>query len=346
MAGSVDIKDHQSLLAWLAARSQADIAALACRSALRGLPGLDRKGDQYFPDTAALTTLRVARSALTSGAVVKYPAHAMQFASHNALNGVHSSWRAADRDADELPQYLPDIKRDAQLAAERAADPTYVARNPDAVADAARSAEYAAAEIADAKKYRPAAAAAERAYNFAQNVRDAAEVVFAEDADTVARQAVGAFPATNDTASWDQVRNDITALLQGRDLFMLPLWHSGTPDWRANAAPEMRVIWPDEPTDQWAFWRRWWDGVLDGQPLDRELQKEVALIPDQVWVNSLDKVANEIARIETVFTAEANSVQRELDDLLPAPKTQIAAVKAAMTRNRQALTPTFDDIEG
>ncbi len=33
----------------------------------------------------------------------------------------------------------------------------------------------------------------------------------------------------------------------------------------------------------WSFWREWYQVFLDGKPLDWELQKEVALIPDAEW---------------------------------------------------------------
>jgi hypothetical protein len=38
-----------------------------------------------------------------------------------------------------------------------------------------------------------------------------------------------------------------------------------------------------EPIDDWGFWIDWYDSWLQGNPFDQELQKKVALIPDDDW---------------------------------------------------------------
>lgn len=48
----------------------------------------------------------------------------------------------------------------------------------------------------------------------------------------------------------------------------------------------------------WDFWMRWWDGVLSGNQLDWELQKEVAQIPDSTWQQGPAVVAHAISVIE------------------------------------------------
>ncbi|AUQ99742.1 hypothetical protein [Phaeobacter inhibens] len=53
-----------------------------------------------------------------------------------------------------------------------------------------------------------------------------------------------------------------------------------------------------------SFWREWYQGFLDGKPLDWELQRRVALIDDTIWDAGPETVAAEIERIEAEFLAE------------------------------------------
>ncbi|SCZ53280.1 hypothetical protein SAMN04488118_102115 [Epibacterium ulvae] len=52
------------------------------------------------------------------------------------------------------------------------------------------------------------------------------------------------------------------------------------------------------------FWMDWYQGFLDGKPLDWELQRRVALIPDPIWEEGPEAVAREIERIKTEWLAE------------------------------------------
>ncbi|MCV2871415.1 hypothetical protein OEZ71_03805 [Defluviimonas sp. WL0050] len=53
----------------------------------------------------------------------------------------------------------------------------------------------------------------------------------------------------------------------------------------------------------WAFWISWWDGVLSGQQVDWELQRQVTEISEDIWQLGPDAVAAEIARLEKVAVA-------------------------------------------
>lgn len=72
----------------------------------------------------------------------------------------------------------------------------------------------------------------------------------------------------------------------------------------------------------WSFWRDWYQGFLDGEPLDWELQRRVALIPDEDWDEGpahVSGVIDEIrARIEVERHAEAVAALLAASDLLPA----------------------------
>ncbi|MDB9857213.1 hypothetical protein OAC63_02355 [Amylibacter sp.] len=53
-----------------------------------------------------------------------------------------------------------------------------------------------------------------------------------------------------------------------------------------------------------AFWREWYQGFLDGKPLDWELQRRVALIDDAIWKAGPEAVAEEIEKIRAKFDLE------------------------------------------
>lgn len=86
-------------------------------------------------------------------------------------------------------------------------------------------------------------------------------------------------------------------------LFNLPLWSErDEPNWLRMATKECNNFW--ESSAGWAFWRRWYHGLLVGQPLDWELQRRVALIENDIWEAGPEAVADEISRIEAELAAE------------------------------------------
>ncbi|WP_157133141.1 hypothetical protein [Roseobacter sp. SK209-2-6] len=81
-----------------------------------------------------------------------------------------------------------------------------------------------------------------------------------------------------------------------------------------------------EGSTTWAFWTAWFQGFLDGKPLDWELQRRVALIEDAVWEAGPEAVAKEIERIRTKF---------ELEQEVATLKEQLSAQQQALARNPQ-----------
>ncbi|UWR44017.1 hypothetical protein [Phaeobacter inhibens] len=55
---------------------------------------------------------------------------------------------------------------------------------------------------------------------------------------------------------------------------------------------------------KWKFWLDWYQGFLDGKPLDWELQRRVALIGDAIWEAGPEAVAAEIERVRSLFELE------------------------------------------
>lgn len=60
----------------------------------------------------------------------------------------------------------------------------------------------------------------------------------------------------------------------------------------------------------WSFWSRWYERAMAGDPLPWDLQREVALIPDEIWQQGPEAVAERIAEIEARF-----EVKRAIADL-------------------------------
>ncbi|EBA15495.1 hypothetical protein RSK20926_14796 [Roseobacter sp. SK209-2-6] len=104
------------------------------------------------------------------------------------------------------------------------------------------------------------------------------------------------------------------------------------PLWPANIASASTLgAWASfrhtmEGSTTWAFWTAWFQGFLDGKPLDWELQRRVALIEDAVWEAGPEAVAKEIERIRTKF---------ELEQEVATLKEQLSAQQQALARNPQ-----------
>ncbi|MES0864619.1 hypothetical protein ABLN87_19885 [Ruegeria sp. SCPT10] len=62
----------------------------------------------------------------------------------------------------------------------------------------------------------------------------------------------------------------------------------------------------------WIFWRSWYQGYFDGQPLDWELQKQIALIHNSIWNAGPNAVADEIRRVRARLKVESSLAELEV----------------------------------
>ncbi|MEX0328082.1 MAG: hypothetical protein AB3N07_05115 [Ruegeria sp.] len=69
-----------------------------------------------------------------------------------------------------------------------------------------------------------------------------------------------------------------------------------------------------------AFWREWRQGFIDGQPVEWELQRRIALIDDGIWNAGADAVADKIKQIQARW-----EIERALSDLRNGLIVQAAA---------------------
>ena len=78
----------------------------------------------------------------------------------------------------------------------------------------------------------------------------------------------------------------------------------------------MRLGWDADP-ETWGFWRRWYDGMLAGEPLPWDLQEQVALIPDDIWQAGPEAVARELEKIEARMELQAriSELERQITTL-------------------------------
>jgi hypothetical protein len=122
----------------------------------------------------------------------------------------------------------------------------------------------------------------------------------------------------------------------GAPVFGTPLWPDGAvPEDLAAALDTLRAFWDADP-ETWGFWRRWYDGMLAGQPLPWDLQEQVALIPDDIWEAGPEAVAREIAKIEARF--DSLTAAREAEAYLRArDRDEVGAANPMIGHNRPPL---------
>ena len=221
-----EIKDRESLEAWLETQPKEVAVDIAHRAAMRVLPlywdWVSRQDD--------LTTLPILRLSLTNG--------------------------IAARSATPL------IKPVHDYATSRAYP-------------AARFARAAAADVG-------------------RTARSAITAVIAANAATSAANAATA-AASAAAAFWAAVRTDAELTEALDDPLTAPLWH--------EAQNPLDLFWQDVldqlPAEDagWDFWRRWYQGALDAQPLDQDLIKEIANQGEEFWEGTDDEVNARIAAI-------------------------------------------------
>lgn len=90
------------------------------------------------------------------------------------------------------------------------------------------------------------------------------------------------------------------------------LWRDLTSEGQTDA-PRFFDNWYEWAGKNGAFWREWYQGFLDGKPLDWELQRRVALIDDAIWKAGPEVVTKEIEKIRVKFDLEKHISQLEAD---------------------------------
>lgn len=173
---------------------------------------------------------------------------------------------------------------------------------------------------------------------------DASDAAFA--AEIAAKAANEAATQSAIASIWSAVRVDAEALATGQDLNGAPIWQADPPEWWTLLNKQSRALWETDPAPEtWSFWLRWWDGALSGNQRDWELQKQVALIPDDIWLSGPAAVAEAIRQIELDFaisaTPNAEDIARDEHGLfytLPVSTIRPALFRAAIEKVQDDLT--------
>ncbi|ARE41870.1 hypothetical protein RGUI_3729 [Rhodovulum sp. P5] len=185
----------------------------------------------------------------------------------------------------------PEIRQASAAAAHSASAAHFSA------AFSAASAAYAADSAASAAAHSAAASASAAAHSAAAAAHSAADSA-----------AFSAHSAAFSAASEDATSLDPAGL---QALFVTPLWPvAPMPEGLSEGFAKLRAFWDADP-DTWGFWRDWYQGMLDGQPMDWALQEKIALIPKEDWEKGAAHVAGVIAEIRARFDLEKRIAELE-----------------------------------
>ncbi len=182
---------------------------------------------------------------------------------------------------------------------------------------------------------------------------DAAAAAASDAASAASAAASAAAAFTDAAASYSALSEDASRIdEEGGDPEMPPparLWHAaGMPeelasDWRAV------VDTTGVRSGPWAFWLDWYEGFLNGRPLDWRLQREIALIPDEEWDKGAEHIAGLIRQIEArrlrEFAAIAEIVWFDEDaarfDVRPTEVRRPDVLRLAVSRVEDAFEDTL-----
>ncbi|MBT54490.1 MAG: hypothetical protein CMF72_13960 [Mameliella sp.] len=196
-------------------------------------------------------------------------------------------------------------------------------------ANAAASAAFAATNETNAATNTAAFAAT----NAANAARAVTEATANAKAAYVAAAGSNPFDAVGINAAFSDANLTPAAMLS------TPLWHkTGWPD---GLAPE--EIGPTllDTDPRFEFFKRWYDGMVRGAPMDWELQRRVALIPQEVWEAGADAVAGAIAEIEAAWEAERQAIEPRWPDFEPRHVTHLFENRIIVSAGVSSLSATI-----
>lgn len=181
----------------------------------------------------------------------------------------------------------------------------------DVMAAAASAAAY---DLYVAPAYAVGADAA-RASDYDTDAADAAYASVSASADAAVDVAISDATVSAYASAFAAASADVTIAFSG--LFDAPLWGTTSePDWLTEAVKGKKNLL-NRGAD-WDFWRRWYQGMLTGQPLDWELQRRVALIPKEDWAEGVEHIAEVIEKIEREWRAEQGQANPRAPEFEPA----------------------------
>ena len=102
---------------------------------------------------------------------------------------------------------------------------------------------------------------------------------------------------------------ELVASLEGaQSLFEIPLWRAPASHIQTDIVKLLGFL--EARDNDWSFWIEWLKGLLNGTPINWELQRRVALIDDAVWNAGPEAVSAEIERIKSEFSLPPTGKER------------------------------------
>ncbi|MDZ4310639.1 MAG: hypothetical protein U1A24_08785 [Cypionkella sp.] len=150
----------------------------------------------------------------------------------------------------------------------------------------------------------------------------------------------------SESAIWNEVENDIATWPVSGTTMQAALWqdHSQTNFSEADAALASKIT--RQTGDQDSFWLRWWQGAKSGHWLDWDLQREVALIPDEVWNRGTAALGEAIRKIEARYadSSKPEDIEDALARLPSASPVQHQTFHQAVTAYQEVLPQTLAQV--
>lgn len=88
---------------------------------------------------------------------------------------------------------------------------------------------------------------------------------------------------------------------------------------------------------EWSFWREWYQALLEGNPLDWELQRKVALIKESIWDAGPNALAAEIEKLRESSLTSLDELSPREQAYEPKSVSQILANPAVATASFQSV---------
>lgn len=277
---SEDIKDSNTLKAWLDGQSAEVSVTIAHRAAMRISPLLWERVPPVSSELE-LGTLAVARADLISGVAAVFTNSEIKAAANAAVSS-----------ADEVKSAT--IKSAAAFASHAARAAAFAARAASHNSDLNVGTETIPSD-------------------------EAAIAVDAADAAYAGGSPIGNIRSTEAfNANWAAVREEAAALdgqNAGQTVFKFPLWPKGKNPF-AREWQTVRKAWMEAANKDpgWRFWIEWYDAALVGKPLLSDwdhhwaLLTKIALIKNETWNEGQDAVNEQVSKLYAGFGPPKNAL--------------------------------------
>ncbi len=164
-----------------------------------------------------------------------------------------------------------------------------------------------------------AAAAAVEAYASGAGDVDAAYSSYATAAaisDDIEVDAACSIDDDADPVFWAAISADIRFLERAEDvapaeLLEQPIWQDSLPGLMADPIAAFASYL--RGGEHLVFWARWYERMASGNPMNWEMQKEIALIPDEDWKQGAVHVSKLIAEIEAKYATQTLPLAEDLE---------------------------------